>query len=175
MSAWNNEKLFIHIPKTAGISVTASMGKVNIKPHAPISDPDLPKLPSFTVIRNPYHRAVSWWKYSKQYGVDVSFIEYLNEYFDKPWPNWKTQFEEYTTTSADFYLGEFKPSIPMLDYITIDGKIAVDEILRLEDMQIQEHKNVSKFAVNTDEVLTTEAKTIIEHYYSVDLERFNYE
>ena len=51
MTAWNKEKLFIHIPKTAGRSVTVSMGKVNIKPHAPISDPSLPKLPSFTVVR----------------------------------------------------------------------------------------------------------------------------
>ena len=84
MTAWNKEKLFIHIPKTAGRSVTVSMGKVNIKPHAPISDPSLPKLPSFTVVRNPYERAVSWWKYSKEFGIDVGFLEYLYMYFNKP-------------------------------------------------------------------------------------------
>ena len=175
MSAWNKEKLFIHIPKTAGISMTATMGSVNIKPHAPICDPTLPNLPSFTVIRNPYERAVSWWKYSKEYGINVGFLEYLYMYFDKPWPNWQKQFSEYTTTTSDFYLGEFKPSIPMIDYITIDDNIAVDEILRFEDIDIQERKNVSKTTVNIREILTPEAKNVIEHYYRVDLERFNYE
>ena len=174
MTAWNKEKLFIHIPKTAGRSVTVSMGKVNIKPHAPISDPSLPKLPSFTVVRNPYERAVSWWKYSKEFGIDVGFLEYLYMYFDKPWPNWQEQFQEYTTTTSDFHLGEFKPSIPMIDYISIDGKVCVDNIIRLEDNTIQERKNVSKFQVNTREILTPEAKNVIEHYYGVDLERFNY-
>ena len=175
MTAWNKEKIFIHIPKTGGISMTATMGKVNIKPHAPICDPTLPKLPSFTVIRNPYERAVSWWKYSKQYGIDVGLLEYLYVYFDKPWPNWRKQFEEYTTTTSDFILTEFKPSIPMMDYITINHKIAVDEIIRYEDMQIQERQNVSKFKININEVLTPEAKNVIEHYYRVDLESFDYE
>jgi len=175
MSAWNKDKLFIHIPKTAGISMTATMGQVQIKPHAPICDPSLPKLPSFTVIRNPYDRAVSWWKYSKQFGIDVGFLEYLYVYFDKPWPNWRKQFEDYTTTTADFVLGEFKPSIPMINYITINGEIAVDEIYKLEDLKIQERKNTSKYTVNINEVLTPEAKDVIEHYYRADIERFGYE
>lgn len=175
MSAWNKQKLFIHIPKTAGISMTTTMGKVDIKPHAPICDPALPNLPSFTVIRNPYERAVSWWNYSKQYGINVGFLEYLYMYFDKPWPNWQKQFEEYTTTTADFFLGEFKPSIPMMDYVTINHKIAVDEILRLEDLNIPERKNVSKNPINIKEVLTPEAKNVIEHYYRIDFESFNYE
>lgn len=175
MSAWNSTKLFIHIPKTAGISMTATMGEVQIKPHAPISDPTLPNLPSFTIIRNPYHRAVSWWKYSKQYGIDVDFIEYLEVYFDKPWPNWRQQFKEYTTTTSDFYLGEFKPSIPMIDYITVGGNIVVDEILRLEDLKVQEYKNISEYTVNITKVLTPQAKNIIKQYYGDDLERFGYE
>ena len=74
-----------------------------------------------------------------------------------------------------FFLGEFKPSIPMMDYITINHKIAVDEILRLEDLNIPERKNVSKNSISIKEVLTPEAKNVIEHYYRVDLESFNYE
>ena len=175
MTAWNKDRLFIHIPKTAGRSMTVSMGTVSIKPHAPISDPSLPNLPSFTVIRNPYERAVSWWKYSKEFGIDVEFIEYLNTYFDEPWPNWQEQFEDYTTTTSDFVLGEFKPSIPMIDYITINGEIAVDNVLRLEDIIIQERKNISKYTVNINEVLTLEAKNIIKQYYHADIERFGYE
>ena len=63
----------------------------------------------------------------------------------------------------------------MMDYITINHKIAVDEIIRYEDMQIQERQNVSKFKININEVLTPEAKNVIEHYYRVDLESFDYE
>lgn len=85
--------LFYHIPKTAGGSITHWLQRNANTPHALIEP--LHMLPwrvkaynidvdwSFSVIRNPWDRWVSWWYYWKFIAkrIDYSFEEYTEKFF----------------------------------------------------------------------------------------------
>jgi len=183
LTAWNKDKLFIHIPKTAGMSIAKTMKPLEgVKPHAPIWDPELPDLPTFTVVRNPYDRAVSMWKFASQKRLlnpidpSISFQHYLYNHFTKPFPSWRAEFQLHTHNSSCSYVyEEFYPSIPMLDYITIHGIVAVDEIIRFEDLNIDVKENVSEKKINHyRDVYTEESKEFVSNIWKKDIEYFGY-
>lgn len=184
MTVWNKEKLFIHIPKTAGMSIAKTMKPLEgAKPHAPIWDPELPDLPTFTVVRNPYDRAVSMWKFASQKRLlnpidpSISFIDYLHNHFTKPFPSWRAEFKLHTFNSSTNYVQEeFYSSTSMLDYITIHGVIAVDKIIRFEDLDIDVKINVSEKRINNyRDVYTDKAKNIVYSCWEKDIKYFGYE
>ena len=199
--------LFVHIPKTAGTSMRRWMkdayGKIHSFIHAPISNENLKNLnmPSFTVIRNPYDRAFSAFKYRRQiledradnpifedelFALKQGFEPWVVNYFDKPW----TVFDEGLEIYGPRGMHDLAIDLPQADWITINDKIKVDIILRYESidqdlLQVQSlinyhkklpKKNISTFhtSQNYRDFYTDKSKKIIEKLYEKDLDLFHY-
>ena len=201
--------LYIHIPKTAGTSIRSWMrrqyGKCFTKIHAPIKDEEIANLgiPSFTVIRNPYDRSLSYYKYRKQIleenqsehpGLreelkcwNDGFESWMVEYFKKPW----VLFDKISGNRIHNPIGtgDLCPYLPQLDWMTIDSEIKVDHILRYENLdndfkviqrlignnQRLAMKNQSSVIIDSyKSVYTPVARRIVEDLHGVDLETFKY-
>lgn len=215
MSYWPRIKsvqhpiVFIHIPKTAGTSIRRwfkeTYGKIDDLIHAPVSHPTMTQLvksmPSFTIVRNPYDRAYSFYKYRKQilelhvanrpsYVPELEiwnkgFDAWIENYLEKPWTIFDGNLKIYYPGGE----GDLAPWANMVDYITLDNKIVVDNIVRIEhlekDFQIIKdithsrhnipHKNKSKSQMgHYSTVYTPFSRKIVERLYEKDLNTFNY-
>jgi len=195
--------LFIHIPKTAGTSVKDWFWKVysddgyKAFQHAPISYKELRFTDSykFTIVRNPYSRAVSWYQQAlslilKNESEKVFKIKGLNR------KSWDKGFDYFIQNFFDRVAANPNEDIPIspatnqLDYISIDGKILVDKILRFEkiDEEFQEIEKITKtnFGLGKwkvgpsdnlrdwKKVYTETSKSLIEEIYKKDFNFFDY-
>lgn len=124
----------------------------------------------FTIVRNPWDRVVSDYCYAKKEGFianDVSFKQdVLNNFNCKN--KWKS---------------------PCYDWISYNGKIQVDEILKYENLKNDFDKLCIKLNLHTrdlwhinktehkhySEYYDSETKEIIAEKYAKDIEHFNYE
>jgi chondroitin 4-sulfotransferase 11 len=137
----NGTFIFIHINKTAGTSLGKVIGLPH-KRHLPVTrlvhlvgEKRFNKAYKFSVVRNPWDRAVSHYKYlarKKYYNVDpekVSFKEWL--------------IATYGDRKDPFYL--YNP-IMFADQITwltdANGNLRVDNIIRFENLE-EEFKDVA--------------------------------
>lgn len=214
MSYWPRRKnvlnpiLFVHIPKTAGTSIRKwfklTYGKIDDLIHAPISYPTMQSLnqsmPSFTIVRNPYDRALSFYKYRKQIlEIHSSRLQYQEELkiWEKGFDAWIENYlhKPWTVFDGDLKIfypggeGDLAPWTNMIDYITIKDKVVVDHIIKIENLntEFQKIKSISnsKYDVpvrNTSnfqtghyrEIYTSHSKKIVEDLYKRDLDYFNY-
>lgn len=200
MSYWpkNNTSdglVFIHIPKTAGLSVQAwhrqRFGKVHKAMHADVQHPHISKamknMQSFCVVRNPYDLCYSWYRYKEEMlneprhhcpdeagawikGFDYWMLHYFN----------KINYSNDKSTQGRNPIG---PSKTMLDYISVGGKVKVDHVLRFESLNedIKQfggpelaHTNKSRGSNNYRNAYTPASKLIVETAYAKDLEYFSY-
>ena len=201
---------FLHIPKTAGASILSSMSrqfKTQEIPttrstknwHSPYSDcisfaPEIENYYKFTVIRNPWDRALSWFFFRKNILIeelpnvknnqslrirnDLSsveaelnamqdFNEWLKQYYNIPW--------DYTwfslSHSQSFWLG--------------DGKF--DKIIRFENLKNDikyipaishvelTHKHKSKnSSVDKTSLYNQYSIDLIDDIYKQDIDQFDY-
>ena len=201
--------LFIHIPKTAGLSIQSWMrtvyGGIRKRVHAPITHPDLLELSleSFTVIRNPYDRAFSFYTYRlrvlerkiKKFNrpenlieIDIArqgFSQWVEKYFHEPWEADDGKVKLWNPTPVFGLV----PFYPQLDWIKKDNKVSVNHILRFENLQ--EDFQLIKQIVDTDidlikkntsqhkksdyrDYYSTRSKKIIESFYQEDIDFFKY-
>lgn len=134
----NNRYMFIHIPKTGGQSTiqafkSCSSSTLQYRGHLTITETlqqiNFNNFKSFSIIRNPWGRVVSYYHYISQ----LSLQEKKN--YSIPY----STFEEF----VDFFISDkniiYRPQIDFL--INLDGDIIVDSILRLENVQ----KDLDKF------------------------------
>lgn len=196
--------LFIHIPKTAGLSIQDwyrnVYGKFYKCMHGDVRHPhieeELQWMPGWCVVRNPYDLVFSWYRYKRQMLAEkhhrdpielqhwrVGFEHWLERYIDKM---------NYTKDKMTKEWNPISPSKCQLDYITgRDGEIKVKWILRFEnlaedmkqindyvatDYQIQ-HRNKTDIQIKNDyrAVYTEKGRKLVEKYYARDLEYFGYE
>ena len=138
-----HKKLFIHIPRCAGRSIVVAMkrhyGRKNVPlvpkawTHSRLKDVrkniDLSKYEKIAVVRNPWERMVSlycflkqkkaWWDTRKG---KIIKIDKLPEFSD--WLiNYGKRSHNLRTTD-----------IPQFDWISLDGKLAADHIIRYENL-----------------------------------------
>lgn len=197
----NNRVGFIHIPKTGGTSVQNWLnhvyGRDNCKhfPHHRLSEisKEFLKDTIFTVVRNPYDRALSIYFYSydmlKYKNIYAETITSKAQYSEN---DLNKGFEYYCENLLDFDLHYFGTNLnaadTMASYIR-HSKKNIDHILKLENIKrdfsiIQDitknytplpHLNVgTNSKSNHRHLYTAKAKKIVERYYEEDLDLFRY-
>ena len=140
--------IFIHIPKTAGKSVQKIFGK-NWHNHKDISHYAQKLEPSvfasyykFAIVRNPWDRMVSDYNFQKnkatpdnqklfthdERGHRRSFHEWLKAVLSDPFRYDQAQW------GAEVSEGIHRWS-PQVDWISMNGMLAVDSVLRMENLQ----------------------------------------
>lgn len=169
------KSIFIHIQKTGGNSVEdvfkskdrKLIRRIEIAPenlrtkHCYISDIEnvidkevFKNYTKFCIVRNPFDRLVSWYSMFKhQTGVKNTVMEAVNEHC--------SSFKDFIMLPNEglfrrFYVNQF-------DYITVDDKIGVDEILRFESLE--KDFNTFKKKVNLKTSLPHKNKSIREESY----------
>ena len=193
--------IFIHIPRTAGKSVQKFFGK-NWHNHKDISryaqelEPRIyASYYKFAVVRNPWDRMLSDYNYQKkkdypdnqrlfthdERGHHRSFQEWLEAVLSDPFrydqAKWGAQVSQ----------GIHRWS-PQVDWISMNGKIAVDRVLRMENLQedFAELRRILglpsralpcrnwKFHWHYSYYYVESTKRLVENYYAKDIESFGY-
>ena len=187
--------LFIHIPKTAGQSIHKALGMKN-QPHRPLwrrKSADVRFV--FSVVRNPYDRAVSlfhWYRdlhkadrkrtpHNAAMNMLARGCEDVNEFWTRFFPEGTLQYQRrYTPMMAT-----------QLSYLSDKGagkvSLNVNRILRFEslkedwaalsrDIRLRPLPHVNKSNHRDwQEELSEESRAVIAKLYAVDFEAFKYE
>lgn len=201
---------FLHIPKTAGASILSSMSRQfntkeipthrsHINWHSPFIDclynnPEIKNYYKFTVVRNPWDRALSWFFFRKNILIEElvnvknnksvrvrnniksveaeldamnDFNEWLKLYYNVPW--------DYTWFSLNhpqsFWLsgGEFDKIVRFENL-----KNDIKDIPFLSNVQLKhKHKSANNKA-NKAELYNEYSIDLIDHIYKQDIIRFGY-
>ena len=155
-------KLFIHIPKTGGTSVSEVL-KIQAE-HTKAKEYSNEELEdSWSIIRNPYNRAVSIF-------TEVTGVTPTTELLKK------------------FWLGKIKyskaPIESMTEYLTKEGKISVPLLLTFENLneEFQEkfgktlpHLNKGGCLADYSHLYDDELREIIVKRFKIDFITFNYQ
>jgi hypothetical protein len=172
--------LFVHIPKTAGSSISKILNEKNLDnwkrewprhhdPYSYLKEANLidDSVFSFAVVRNPYTRTYSCYKqYNKTNQTNISFSEYLN----------------------NIKQGKISPISPLLHipqsfYVIDQDIIQVDRIYKFENLKELEEElewtlgfyNVGNYVVESYiEDYTDDAIEIVQDFYSSDFINFAY-
>lgn len=145
-----HESIFIHIPKTAGISISKSIfgnlagGHKNYQWYESYYPKEtFNKYFKFTFVRNPYHRIFSAYTFLKAGGINDSDLLFSKKYlsnlqgFDDFILDWLNE----ENMSLSYH---FKPQVDFL--INKNGEIKMDFIGRMENLSddfIELKKNLS--------------------------------
>ena len=185
--------LFIHIPKTAGSSITKILQKNNLdnwkrekilNHHDPLflieRNNDLSNTFKFSIVRNPYKRAFSHYKHIVQTrNVVMTFYDYLM------YVRLNGNIRLYDSK----YASSFIERLPLLSYTqsfylhdTI-GNFSIDKIYRMEQFdEIEKDFGLKLPKENVGAYSHTEylnnydlrIKSLVKYIYSYDFDLFNY-
>ena len=172
--------LFVHIPKTAGSSISKILNEKNLDnwkrewprhhdPYSYLKEANLvdEKVFSFAVVRNPYTRTYSCYKqFNKANQTNISFAEYLD----------------------NIKQGKISPISPLLHlpqsfYIMDQNNLQVERLYKFENLKELEDElgwtlgfyNVGNYMVESYiEDYTDEAIEMTENFYSSDCANFGY-
>jgi chondroitin 4-sulfotransferase 11 len=193
---YNNNIIYIHIPKAAGNALMKTLygspatGHDTLLRYFKKDSKQFNKSFKFAVVRNPFDRMVSSFFYLKQGGIGFFDIDFSNQYliglatfndFIRKIDN-DPVFRDKIMTWVHF--------VPQLDFLTLDGKdICVDKLIKLETIGLQlpalcrelglpvvdmQHDNSSKRGSYKD-YYSDETAAIVAKLYSNDLEQLKYE
>lgn len=188
------QPLFIHIPKTAGQSIHKALGRRN-GPHRPIHrTKGRAKRFTFTVVRNPYDRAVSlfhWYRElheqpkrkRNQHNAAMNILARGCQNANEFWARF---------LSAEIlkYQRRYTPMLaPQVSFLREKGSEEIsphlDRILRFENLAaewaelsrvigLRELPHVNQSRAEGKEVLSDEAKAVIAELYAADFEILEY-
>jgi hypothetical protein len=184
--------IFVHIPKAAGISVNKALFGSLSGSHHKLRDytliftkKEFYSYYKFTFVRNPWDRLVSTYFFLKNGGLHDN---------DKKWfDDNLAQFEDF----EDFILNwlhkdniyKWVHFIPQYEFITVNNKIRVDDIYRIENIETDIKKLAAKLDVTIDlkhenknakrkpkyrEYYSLKTRKIVEDVYRKDIELLNY-
>ena len=192
----SNEKFtFVHIPKCAGKSISAYIMQnsndfktLHEKSHA--TPKELLELnqdlgTTFAVVRNPFTRAVSLYKYLFEDNINKVIEPTIPYFHHKPDLSWhKTLRQEYPKMSFRKFVSRL-PYMPLAQLQT--DFLPVDKILRFENLQedfkfIQDSLGTNRqlFKINNTndkfwkEYYTHDTDKIVVEKYSKDFDLLNY-
>ena len=188
----DNKFFFVHISKTAGISIASSL-KLKFDGHKPISNYQKyikEGYKSFAVVRNPYERFISNYFYvfqKNEKGLPKSQYR-SNRHPDLNLLEGKSIKECINFLNEDILKLSLEIWQPQHYFICLNDKILVDRILRYENLN-HNFKKVCKlwglghFNLITDnktdhdhynDYLDRNDKEILYKFYQKDFEIFNY-
>ena len=178
--------IFLHIPKTAGVSINKALGRHALHPrHGGASVAiDLygqeawDNAFTFCFVRNPWDRMVSWHHFRKSKGHKNPRLAHqtLEEML--------IEFQTHSYIKYHWYT----PSDPQCNWIDIDGEQVVDFIGRFENLHEDfgkicekleatnvklKHHNKSK-RKHYAQYYTKETRDMVAEMYLKDIERFGY-
>jgi chondroitin 4-sulfotransferase 11 len=168
--------IFVHIIKTAGISICEALDMGSKQCHYPASkirthprcgEHKWEKYFKFTFVRNPYDKLVSQYHYNRAKFrlTDLSFYEYIKHY------NEGGQIAKYPVNNHEYidldldYIGKFENLQQDMNYIF--------DRCRLPRLKIP-HLNSSKHEHYTS-YYNDETRSIVTKLFEKDLELFGYE
>jgi hypothetical protein len=189
--------IFVHIPKTAGNSVNRVFG-VSWQNHKDLARyarecETFDTFFKFAIVRNPWDRMLSDYNYQKKKsrenklhlltpsGVVRSFKEWvrtvLSDPFRYPASDW----------GGDVSEGVHRWS-PQVDWISLEGRIAVDEVIKLENLdqgftKVREKLSLpparlprrnSRFHWHYSHYYDDATRDLVADYYAQDIRRFGY-
>jgi len=142
--------IFIHIPRTAGNSVNRLFGidwqnHQDLAAYARELPPDVfARYVKFAIVRNPWERLLSDYNYQRRKSRPKSSKLFL---FDetgrrRSFRQWiEAALADPFRHAPETWGGRVSPGMhrwsPQVDWISLDGKIAVDHVLRLERLQTE--------------------------------------
>lgn len=164
----NHKVQFIGIPKAGSYSVWESLydenlpqdGKSNTHDHWKLQDVRS-QYPTYCIIRNPWDRAVSAWNMMPGRGDLKDKLK-------------KILLKIHAKSQYEFVFH------PQVDFITIDGEIRVDHILKFENLQVDwnkhfnvplKHSNQTHDKIHVE--IDDETDKLIRLIYRKDIELWN--
>ena len=164
----NHKVQFIGIPKAGSYSVWESLydenlpqdGKSNTHDHWKLQDVRS-QYPTYCIIRNPWDRAVSAWNMMPGRGDLKDKLK-------------KILLKRHAKSQYEFVFH------PQIDFITIDGEIRVDHILKFENLQTDwnkhfnvplKHSNQTHDKIHVE--MDDETDELIRLIYRKDIELWN--
>ncbi len=192
LNAFSTSKtIFIHIPKTAGMSLAQAIyGDVVGSAHRKVSffryilKKELDDYFKFCFVRDPYDRLYSAYKFLEKGGVNHhdkrAFDRFLSRY---------KNFEDFVINGlSNKVMNEIIHLVPQIDFICDKkGKILVDYIGKFENLQIEiktlseklnkeiilSHLNLNK-KKSFDKVFTDKMRKRVRKLYAKDFEILGY-
>lgn len=190
-SFYESKIIFIHIPKTAGVSFLKSMfGDVTLEGHRSVSfykkifKNTYSDFLTFTIVRNPWDRLYSSYKFLQKGGINIhdknAFQTHLCNYRD---------FEDFVINGLDQkIIWKIVHFIPQYNFICDENdKILVDYVGKFEnlkksveeindifklDFELEHHnKNYKK---NFKDIYTPEMIEKVSQIYQKDIDIFEY-
>ena len=193
--------IFVHIPKTAGNSINRIFG-ISWENHKdlarysrecdPVAFADYFK---FAIVRNPWDRMLSDYNYQKkksrpkdsklhlftESGAIRSFKEWVEKVLSDPFQYAPAQW------GADISEGLHRWS-PQVDWVSLNGKVAVDEILKLENLaesfpavcrrlgmaSVCLPRRNRRFHWHYSHYFDNSTRALVSRYYAKDIQRFGY-
>lgn len=146
------------------------------------TEEEFDSLVKFVIIRNPYDRLVSCWKYLYGNRKDPKFFKkrFSFTYFLEDLPKlWETKYNRHNAThTAPFWE----------DITDFDDNILVDKVIKLEEINdnidffrqfrdeplIFKHSNKNRFSNDYRKYYNKKSKTLVEKYFKNDIEKFDY-
>jgi Sulfotransferase family len=191
--------LFIHVPKTGGMSMRGALKKVcddledvSQYRHVPLEKvlrarPELTDYFIAGFVRNPWDRFVSWWAMidaASKRPPDHPHHEFLK----RPLWQYVAQFDDFCSFIRDIPNAPERFQRPQLTYLKTVSREA-DFIGRTEEMERDEarllervgappaplpHWNKSPRPASYREFFTEETAAIVEDHFRIDIEAFGY-
>ena len=188
---YSTRTIFIHIPKTAGVSLVKSIfGHVTLEGHRSVSfykqvfGTRYSDFFTFTIVRNPWDRLYSAYKFLQKGGINIhdknAFETHLSTYKD---------FEDFVLKGLnEKIIWEIMHLIPQYEFVCDkNGKIIVDYVGRFESLQedvaglskkinlevVMGHYNYNK-KKDYREAYTKEMIEKVHHIYQKDIDVFEY-
>lgn len=167
----NLECIFVHIPKTAGISITSGLFQNIGGSHRTIknyllyfNNKDFNNYYKFCFVRNPWDRLLSSYFFLKAGGLNETDANWAKKHLANC-----NSFEDFVTNylEKDFVLDyiHFKPQF---EFICINNKIIVNKVYRYEDIKlsIEDINKVLNIDIALNHHNKSSNKKIYKDYYN---------
>ena len=184
--------LFIHIPKTAGVSLIRTYEDYFADArHSPVLLYKLllrkkfDQFSSFSIVRNPWARAFSAYTFLKKGGLSGTDPE-MGKILVEQCPSFEQFIKEWLPKNGVCSYGHF---VPQYEFVCgWGGNIIVDNIIKLEQLDDDWPELADKLSIPQREIQRANMSTkndfkeyydnesieIVSHLYKKDIELFNY-